>query len=85
LYTLLLLLQQVVSPVLLGFGIYILVYKDKTVSTFIDFFLDPSIWLVVAGSLGTVISFLGLMGSLREIITFLKIVSINVVNSLLYI
>ncbi|XP_069139386.1 tetraspanin-33-like [Argopecten irradians] len=62
----------VVSPLLLGFGIYILVLKEKSVSTLIDFIFDPSVWLVIAGVFGTIISFLGCIGSLREITSCLR-------------
>ncbi|OWF38342.1 tetraspanin-33-like [Mizuhopecten yessoensis] len=63
----------VVSPILLGFGIYILVLKEKSVSTWIDFFLDPSVWLVITGAIGSVIAFLGCFGALREITPLLRI------------
>ncbi|XP_033757662.1 tetraspanin-33-like [Pecten maximus] len=63
----------VVSPLLLGFGIYILVLKEKSVSTLIDFIFDPSVWLVIAGVFGTIIAFFGCIGALREITMCLRV------------
>jgi len=65
-----------------GVGIWILVIKQKSITTALDLFLDLSVWLVIFGSILGLISFFGCFGALREQITFLKIVSIIIFHIL---
>lgn len=68
--------SQLVGIAFSAMGIYILVQKNKTVSSFIDFIFDPACDLCLAGLIILVIAFFGCGGALREFILFLRIVSI---------
>ena len=73
---------QVISLTGVGVGIWILVIKQKSITTALDLLLDLSVWLVIFGSIFGLISFFGCFGALREQITFLKIVSIIIFHIL---
>ncbi|XP_041370754.1 tetraspanin-33-like [Gigantopelta aegis] len=66
-------IMWLVGLALMAVGAYILTYKKKRVRDAIDFFLDPSCDLCLAGSVAFFVSFFGCMGSLRENVVFLKI------------
>ncbi|CAC5395044.1 tetraspanin-33-like [Mytilus californianus] len=63
----------ILSFTAVGVGIWILVIKEKKVTSFLDVLLDLSFWLVIFGGIFGIISFFGCFGPLRENITFLKI------------
>lgn len=49
-----------------GLTSWIIHEKDKKITSFIDVVLDPSLLLLIAGCIATLISFLGAIGALRE-------------------
>lgn len=63
----------IISTLAVGLGIWILVVKEKSVSSVLDIILDPSVMLIILGVIFGIISFFGCFGSLRENICFLKI------------
>lgn len=58
----------------IGLTSWIIHEKDKKITSFIDVVLDPSLLLLIAGCIATLISFLGAIGALREHQTMLTAV-----------
>ncbi|XP_076467480.1 tetraspanin-33-like [Babylonia areolata] len=62
-----------VGLALTAIGTYILVLKEKVVHSALDFFLDPACDMCLVGCIVFVLAFLGCLGSLREVVTLLKV------------
>ena len=54
---------------------WVLIDKEKKVTSAYDFFLDPACVLCLAGSIGFVVALAGWIGALRDAIEALQIVS----------
>ncbi|KAK3094435.1 hypothetical protein FSP39_001763 [Pinctada imbricata] len=65
-------MQQLGGLIITALGSIVLYMKQKTIRDAFDFFLDPAMLMVTAGSIIVFITFFGCMGSLRENTCFLK-------------
>ena len=70
-------LLQLVGLALLFVGIYARTLKDvgTVFKSTIDWYFDPTIYIIIFGGLTFIIAFLGCIGALRENICMLKSVS----------
>ena len=67
-------MSQLIGGVILAVGIYAEVERQRY-KTLDGLFLAPAIILIVLGLLMFIVSFIGVLGSLRDNITMLKVVS----------
>ena len=63
------------ASVAVGLGLWVLTDKGKIISDGSNFYLDPTIMIVIVGGITFVVAFLGCVGALRENLLLLKVVS----------
>ncbi|XP_071947735.1 tetraspanin-33-like isoform X2 [Antedon mediterranea] len=66
--------------VLMGIGIWALVERESetSINSYVDFFTDPSIVLIVVGALAFILGFSGCVGALRENCVLLTIFYVSI-------
>lgn len=66
---------QIISLITIVLTSWIIHEKDKTIDSFIDVLLDPSLMLLIVSCIALFITYMGALGALRENETMLVIVS----------
>ena len=64
------------AAVAVGLGLWVLTDKGQIITDGSDFYLDPTIMVVIVGSITFVVAFLGCVGALRENLLLLKVVGL---------